>query len=132
MVDAQAQLSVEQVAQLCHVVNKELCWLLGDYSQPPFNEAPEWQVESAIQGVYFRLMNPDVTPEQMHDNWSKQKVADGWVYGPIKCPERKSHPCLIPYHQLGPEQKLKDFLFSAVVGAVKAAGMAPPYGQGEA
>lgn len=124
-------LTVEQVARLCHNLNRDYCWMLGDYSQPPFDEAPGWQVESAIQGVYFRLRNPEVTPEQMHENWMKQKVDDGWVYGPIKDPERKSHPCLIPYAQLGPEQKLKDHLFSSIVGSVRSAGMAPPYGEGE-
>lgn len=118
-------LTVEQVAQLVHNLNRDYCWQLGDYSQPPFDQAPDWQVQSAIQGVYFRLRNPGVTPEQMHENWMKQKVEDGWVYGPVKCPDRKLHPCLVPYEQLGPEQKAKDYLFSAVVGALVKAGMAP-------
>lgn len=119
------KMTVQQVAQLCHNLNRDFCWLLGDYSQPAFDEAPDWQVQSAMNGVSFRLRNPDVTPEQMHINWMKQKEAEGWVFGAIKNAEAKTHPCMIPYDQLGPEQQLKDHLFGSVVDAIRKAGAAP-------
>lgn len=78
-----------------------------------------------MNGVIFRLKNPGVTPEQMHQNWMKVKLADGWVYGPVKDSTQKTHPCLLDYSQLGPEQRIKDYLFSAVVSAVVEAGAAP-------
>lgn len=37
------------------------------------------------------------------------------VYGEVKDGEAKTHPCLVPYEQLPPAQRLKDDLFAAIV-----------------
>jgi len=109
------QLSIEQIAQLCHEANRAYCLALGDNSKPSWEEAPGWQKQSAVQGVQYRLENLTVTPEEMHQNWSKHKEADGWVYGPEKNAEAKTHPCMVPYAELPVEQKAKDYIFSAIV-----------------
>lgn len=107
---------IEQIAKLCHEVNRAYCQSLGDYSQPTWDEAPEWQKKSAIEGVrfYFRHIGLDITPEQVHINWMKQKEAEGWVYGEVKDLEKKTHPCMVPYDQLPQEQKSKDYIFKAI------------------
>jgi hypothetical protein len=51
----------------------------------------------------------------------KQKVDEGWVYGAVKDPEAKTHPCIVPFDQLPREQQAKDFIFRAVVHALKEA-----------
>jgi len=108
------------IAKVCHDANKSYCETLGDTSQPLWDFAPEWQRDSAYNGVKFRLENPGVTPEQMHHNWAKEKLADGWVYGRVKDPKAKTHPCLVDYASLPPEQQVKDALFSAIVGALSS------------
>jgi len=95
--------------------NKAYCESIGDFSIVSWDEAPEWQKKSAIDGVEFHLNNPDATPENSHENWLKQKEADGWKYGPVKNPETKEHPCYLPYNELPAEQRSKDYLFRAVV-----------------
>ena len=35
-----------------------------------------------------------------HDNWAKQRMGEGWVYGPKRDDPKKEHPCLVPYEQL--------------------------------
>ena len=45
-------------------------------------------------------------------------VADGWVYGIVKDPESKTHPCLVPYQDLPAEQRIKDSLFGLTVRGV--------------
>ena len=67
----------------------------------------------------MHLANPDATPEQSHESWLEQKIADGWVYGAVKDPDAKTHPCCVPYEELPVEQKAKDYLFRAVVHALK-------------
>lgn len=42
-------------------------------------------------------------------------------FGPVKDPERKEHPCFVPYDQLPAAQRAKDHIFNAVVRAVLAA-----------
>ncbi len=91
---------------------------IGDDSQSPWDAAPLWQKASALAGVEFHVANPDANPEDSHDSWLKQKLADGWTYGEVKDPEKKEHPCFVPYDNLPDEQKLKDALFIAVVRAL--------------
>lgn len=107
------------IAMICHGINAAYCQSLGDNSQPTWEDAPEWQKQSAIVGVEMHLANPDATPEQSHQSWYKQKEAEGWKYGEVKDPELKEHPCFLPYEELPQEQKAKDYLFRAVVHLVK-------------
>lgn len=110
---------VEKIAQVAHEINKAYCLSIGDDSQVNWDEAPEWQKESAINGVMFHVENPDVTPEQSHKNWVIQKVADGWVKGDVKDAVKKTHPCIEHYSLLPLEQRVKDFLFKQVVHSLK-------------
>lgn len=109
---------VELIAKTCHNVNKAYCEGQGDDSQPTWEDAPEWQKNSAFNGVMYHLHN-DVTPEMSHENWLKQKLAEGWVYGTNKDPERKTHPCMKRYEELPKYQRTKDHLFKAVVDSFR-------------
>jgi hypothetical protein len=109
---------VDRIARVCHEVNREYCRALGDFSQLRWNAAPDWQKSSARLGVELHLNNPDASPSASHESWMKQKVDEGWVYGPIKNPENKQHPCIVPFNQLPVEQQAKDFIFRAVVHAL--------------
>ena len=92
--------SVEKVARVCHEVNRAYCASLGDHSQPAWEDAPEWQRESAINGVCFARANPDAGPAASHENWLAEKRSAGWKYGPVKDVEAKEHPCFVPYDEL--------------------------------
>lgn len=105
----------QNVAWICHEANRAYCKTIGDNSQLPWEEAPEWQRESAIKGVEFCLSNPDAPASANHDSWLKQKEAEGWKYGAVKDAEKKEHPCYVPYEQLPIEQKRKDYLFKYIV-----------------
>lgn len=107
--------AVQLCAEMCHNTNRAYCHALGDFSQPIWDAAPSWQRESAIAGVNYALDNPTVTPEVSHENWMKQKLADGWKYGPVKNTETKEHPCLVAFDQLPAEQRVKDYIFLGVV-----------------
>jgi RyR domain len=111
----------EQAARIAHEVNRAYCLRLGDTSQLPWEQAPDWQKKSAIDGIEFhwRLLRARVQPlpSDSHNSWLKQKEQDGWKYGPVKDPEKKEHPCFVPYEQLPAEQQTKDYLFGAVAAA---------------
>lgn len=108
------------VARICHEANRAYCLTLGDTSQPAWDEAPKWQRDSAIQGVEDILGGLSTSPAASHARWLEEKIRDGWVYGPTKDPERKTHPCMVPYEQLPAEQQKKDLLFVAIILAMKA------------
>lgn len=109
---------VSEIARICHEVNRAYCEAIGDHSQPHWDLAPDWQQSSAINGVLFHLENPNSKPEDSHNNWLKEKQEAGWVWGPVKDPEKKEHPCMVAYEKLPLEQRIKDYLFLAVVRSV--------------
>ena len=112
-------LTVNTIAKICHQANKAYCSCQLDNSQPEWDAAPTWQIESAIKGVEFCLDNPDAPASANHESWLKQKIDDGWKYGEVKSPETKEHPCCVPYEQLPEEQKAKDYLFKAIVEGLR-------------
>lgn len=109
---------IERIAKVCHEANRAYCQSLGDMSQPTWEDAPEWQRESARMGVDLHLMG-NFGPEASHIAWMNHKLNDGWKYGPVKDPEKKEHPCLVPFGALPREQQAKDFIFRAIVHALK-------------
>lgn len=110
---------VEALAEVCHEVNRAYCsQALGDLTQVPWAEAPDWQKESCKKGV-FALITSDLTPEQQHGLWMNEKLRTGWRFGEAKDAEQKTHPAMLPYDQLPQDQKVKDYLFAAVVNTIK-------------
>lgn len=108
----------EQIARVAHEVNRAYCQALGDNSQPTWEEAPEWQKTSALKGVDLHC-DHNVGPEASHESWMKQKLDDGWTWGVVKDPEKKLHPCLMPFAELSISQQAKDYIFRAVVHALR-------------
>lgn len=108
----------EDIARAAHEINRAYCQALGDESQPAWEDAPEWQRQSALKGVEFHVANPSAGPSHSHDEWLKEKAATGWKWGPVKNPDTKEHPCFVPYGELPVEQKAKDYLFRATVHAL--------------
>lgn len=43
-----------------------------------------------------------------HENWARQRIEDGWRYGPRRDDERKEHPSLVPYEELSESEKEYD------------------------
>jgi len=112
-------MNIESIAIICHEANRLFCIANGDLTQPQWDEAPLWQKESALKGVQFRLNNPDAPASAQHDSWMADKLSNGWVYGPVKDTVRKTHPCLVPFHELPEFQQKKDRLFQNIVDALK-------------
>lgn len=113
------KMNVEQIAKVAHEVNRALCQAFGDDTQMPWEEAPEWQRSSAINNVEFHIINPSAGPEHSHNSWMTDKLNSGWKWGPIKDADKKEHPSICAYQQLPPHEKAKDYLFCAVVNALK-------------
>lgn len=110
---------IDCMARAAHEVNRAYCLALGDTSQLPYDEAPEWARESARKGVVAVVTalasGAEQRPEASHESWLAEKVATGWKYGPVKDPSKKEHPCMVPFDKLPPEQQAKDHLFVATV-----------------
>ena len=108
----------EQIARVAHEVNKAYCESLGDYSQTKWEDAPQWQRDSAMLGVKLHIENPQAGAAASHESWMAQKVADGWKWGAEKDAEAKTHPCIVPFDALPEAQQAKDYIFRGVVHAL--------------
>lgn len=112
-------MSPEVIAEVCHEANRALTRHTKDVpDQPAWAEAPEEMRSSSIHGVKWRLANLDAPASAQHEEWMKNKLADGWTLGAKKDPEKKTHPALIPYGDLAADVKAKDALFTAIVKAL--------------
>lgn len=118
-------MEVEALAQVCHEANRAYCATIGDNSQPAWDDAPEWQKQSALNGVQFHLAalrsGNKPSPSASHDSWLAEKREAGWIYGPVKDAEKKEHPCFVLYEELPLDQRLKDYIFSGIVEACHSA-----------
>ena len=110
---------LEAAAHAAHEANRAYCRSLGDFSHEPWDEAPSWQRDSALEGVRGVIEGND--PKQSHESWLRKKIDDGWKYGEKKDPILKEHPCMLPYAELPIEQRAKDMLFVHIVKGVLVA-----------
>ena len=112
------------VASVCHEANRALQVLLkskcpsngikvSDHWEAPYSDELNNQIETSVNGVASAVSG--LTPEELHDKWCEEKTKNGWVYGPEKSFEKKTHPCLVPYSELHREDRRKDELFTAIV-----------------
>lgn len=109
---------IEAIAKVCHQANKAYCETIGDTSQKDWVDVLEWQKESAIKGVEYRIKNIGCTAEDIHESWLAERKANGWTYGKVKDVEKKTHPCFVPYKELPKKQQKKDVLFSSIIHAL--------------
>ena len=109
---------IDTIARACHEANRAWCLYHDDASQVAYDDAPENIKDSARAGVKMALT---ATPEEQHEAWCDFKRGDGWVYGEVKDATAKTHPCLVPYADLPPEQKAKDHVYIGVVKSFAAA-----------
>ena len=40
-----------------------------------------------------------------HDVWARERMAQGWTWGPRRDDENKQHPCLVPYEELSDSER---------------------------
>ena len=46
--------------------------------------------------------------ENVHDEWAKTRIEQGWTYGETRDDANKKHPCLVPYDELPEDEKVYD------------------------
>lgn len=54
------------------------------------------------------------SPEELHGSWMQSYLFMGWRYGETYDREKRIHPDLVPYDQLGQLEKDKDAVFVAL------------------
>lgn len=63
-----------------------------------------------------KMMGPDryTTPQQAHDSWWRAYEQLGWTYGPVRDVAAMTHPDMVPFNELGWEERVKDAVWIAL------------------
>jgi hypothetical protein len=102
-------LAMRQMIVMCH--HFWCCFMLG--AGQPFNEKiTEHQYKSLADGILFYIRHGSIpTGEELWQNWKRFKAMSGWVYGPEKDEEKKTHPNIVDnYLDLPEVERRKDDL----------------------
>ena len=43
--------------------------------------------------------------KNVHEVWARNRMDEGWTYGPVRDDAHKKHPCLVPYEDLPESEK---------------------------
>jgi len=54
------------------------------------------------------------SPEELHGSWMQSYLSMGWVYGEVYDRDKRIHPDLVPYADLGQLERDKDAVFVAL------------------
>ena len=46
--------------------------------------------------------------KNVHEVWAKNRMNEGWTYGPVRDDQKRQTPCLVPYEDLPEEEKAYD------------------------
>jgi len=72
--------------------------------------------KAQFRKVIDRQCGPDRkhSPEELHDDWVTAYATMGWTYGEVRDTEKKTHPDMVPYWDLGQLERDKDAVFIAL------------------
>lgn len=109
---------LEPIARVVHEAVRAWSIAHEQDALPAWSEAPEWMRSSTRQSVQFVLDHPEAGPDTQHEEWVRQRRADGWTFGPVRDEALKQHPMLIPFSDLPRFEQQKDALVCAIVKAL--------------
>lgn len=72
-----------------------------DYRPAP-RDTSKVEVPAEITGL------TELLAQNAHENWARQRMEDGWRWGPRRDDAKKEHPSLVPYEKLSEEEKRYD------------------------
>lgn len=76
--------------------------------------------EDSFKDQFRHLIDLMCGPERMrdaeeaHDSWVTAYQLMGWTYGPVRDTEKKTHPDMVPFAELGWRERIKDAVFIAL------------------
>ena len=83
----------------------------------PIVPAPWVDREPAFRDQFLKVIERQCgpqrssSPEELHGSWMQAYLAMGWVYGGKYDREKRIHPDLLPYADLGQLERDKDAVF---------------------
>lgn len=86
----------------------------------PIVPEPWAKREAAFREQFIPVVERECGPDRkgdpavLHQDWVEAYEAMGWVYGPSRDIDAKTHPDMVPYEALGQLERDKDAVFVAL------------------
>jgi len=102
------------IAKVIHSANVAYVDAIGGRTvNPSWEEAREEQRDSLIKAVASTIVNP-LTPQISHEQWCVTREKEGWTRDLKYDFNRKTHPNMVPFDQLTPEEQFKPYLYMGI------------------
>jgi hypothetical protein len=76
--------------------------MAADRYQPAPVDTSRVEIPPELASVVERLA------QNVHDAWARERLADGWRWGPARDDASRRHPSLVPYAELPDEERRYD------------------------
>ena len=107
--------TIEQIATIVHDALRRYSEVRGEGLKPQWEDIDPARKITTLNGVKFHFSEPDATPAEAHQFWMDEKIKTGWRFGVAYSDSEKTHPHLLPFYSLPPDQRLKAHLIKAIV-----------------
>ena len=94
--------------------------LAAEAAGAPIVPVPWDEREHAFKAQFLEVIDRQcgeqrsTSPEELHGTWMDAYLEMGWVYGAKYDREKKAHPDMVPYADLGQLERDKDAVFVAL------------------
>lgn len=94
--------------------------LAATAAEAPIVPVPWGSREQAFKDQFLNVIerqtgeSRSTSPEELHGSWMQAYITMGWVYGEEYDRDKKIHPDMVPYAQLGQLEQDKDSVFVAL------------------
>lgn len=109
---------LDAIARTVHEALRAWAAAHGQDDIPGWREAEPWMQASTLESVRHALMSDAPDGRSQHDQWTAQKIRDGWRFGPVKDAVARTHPLMVPYDDLPDWERRKDALINALARAL--------------
>ncbi len=116
-----AKITEADIDRIARVVHEAVRAFQTAHDQPAaraWSGAPKWMKVATRDAIVFRVENPEAPASAQHDQWMRDKKRDGWTYGAVKDPARKTHPLIVDYEELPFVERQKDALVGAIIDSL--------------
>lgn len=121
------QVSVVHLEFMARVAHEQVMGLCACLGQPTISweQASDMDQSSTREQILACVNDPNMNPQENWRIWAQNKTKAGWVWGPIKDADAKTHPCLVDSYDKVPfEERVKDHIFLSTVRGMATADMA--------
>lgn len=113
----------EHIVRIAHAASRAI-----NPTIPSYASLPQQLKDDLIDDVETLLINPDLTPAQVHNQRVQDRIADGWRYDLQYDPIAKTDPYLVDFFALPKERRVQYQIISRAAPSLKptfSAGGAP-------